>query len=79
MSDEFKPAYDTLQREPDNIEIIRDQIAALLALDLEHQHELAVEDSDPNSKDYDVDVFVECDDPLQYLDDDTEIQILFRA
>lgn len=72
MSDEFKPAYDTLQREPDNIEIIRDQIAALLALDLEHQYELAVEDSDPNSKDYDVDVFVECDDPLQYLDDDSE-------
>lgn len=72
MSEEFTPAYDTLQSNPDNIEVIRDQIAALLALDLEHQFELAVEDNDPNAADYDVDVFVESDDPLQYVDDDTD-------
>lgn len=72
MSDEFEPVYDTLQSTPDNIEIIRDQIAALLLLDFEKQFELAIEANDPNAADYDVDVFVENDDPLQYTDDESE-------
>lgn len=72
MSDEFVPVYDTLQSTPDNIEVIRDQIAALLLLDFEKQFELAIEANDPNAADYDVDVFVESDDPLQYTDDESE-------
>lgn len=72
MSDEFEPVYDTLQSTPDNIEIIRGQIAALLLLDFEKQFELAIEANDPNAADYDVDVFVENDDPLQYTDDESE-------
>ena len=31
---------------PDNIETIRDTVAAILAIELEHQHELAVEAGD---------------------------------
>lgn len=71
MSD-FVPAYDELQSEPDNIEVIRDQIAALLVLDLQNQYALALEADDPNAEDYDIDVYVENDDPLQYVDDETE-------
>lgn len=71
MSGDFEPVYAELQGEPDNIEIIRDQIAALLFLDLDKQHELASEAGDPNGGDYDVAVYVENDDPLQYVDDAT--------
>ncbi|MBQ6782301.1 MAG: hypothetical protein IJP62_13910 [Treponema sp.] len=71
MSDEYEPAYSELQSEPDNIEIIRDQIAALLAIDLNKQHEIAMNTLDPNDGDYDVAVYVENDDPLQYVDDAT--------
>lgn len=68
---EFDPAVSELISTPDNIEIIRDQVAALLALDLENQHRLAVEAGDPNAEDYNAAVFVENDDPLQYVDSDT--------
>lgn len=67
MSD-FSPAYTTLQSEPDNIEVIREQIAALLVLDLENQYRLAKEAEDPNKKDYDVSVFVEKDNPIQFVE-----------
>lgn len=67
MSD-FSPAYTTLQSEPDNIEVIREQIAALLVLDLEEQYRLAKEAEDPNKKDYDVSVFVEKDNPIQFVE-----------
>lgn len=69
MSD-FEPAYDELQSSPDNIEVIRDQIAALLFLDLQKQYELAVDAEDLNAQDYKVAVYVENDDPLQYVDDE---------
>lgn len=72
MSDEFEPVYTDLQSEPDNIEVIRDQIAALLFLDLQRQHEIATEAEDPNACDYDVAVYVENDDPMQYVDDEAE-------
>lgn len=72
MSDEFEPVYTELQSEPDNIEIIREQIAALLFLDLQRQHEIALEKEDPNAADYDVTVYVENDDPMQYVDDEAE-------
>ena len=71
MSDDFEPVYSELQSEPDNIEIIRDQIAALLALELQKQHEIAVEKEDSAARDYDVAVYVENDNPLQYVDDNT--------
>lgn len=71
MSDEYEPAYSELQSELDNIEIIRDQIAALLALDLRKQYEIAFGEQDPNIADWDVAVYVENDDPLQYVDEAT--------
>lgn len=65
------PAVEELMSEPDNIEIIRDQTAALLAVDFENQFRLATDAEDPNAADYGVAVFVENDDPLQYVDDGT--------
>lgn len=68
---DFEPAVAELISEPDNIEIIRDQIAALLAVDFENQFRLAQEANDPNADDYRAAVFVENDDPLQYVDSET--------
>lgn len=68
---EFDAAEDGLISTPDNIEVIRDQIAGLLAVELENQARLAEEAGDPNAADYKVAVFVENDDPLQYVDDQT--------
>lgn len=67
----FEPAVSELVSAPDNIEVIRDQIGALLALDLANQYALAKEAHDPSAADYDVQVFVENDSPLQYVDEDT--------
>lgn len=67
----FEPAVAELVSAPDNIEVIRDQIGALLALDLANQYALAKEAHDPSAADYDVQVFVENDSPFQYVDEDT--------
>ena len=56
---------------PDNIETIRDTVATILAIELEHQHELAVEAGDVNARDYDVGVYVENDDPIQQVNADS--------
>lgn len=67
----LEPAVAELVSAPDNIEVIRDQIGALLALDLANQYALAKEAKDPNAADYDVRVFVENDSPWQYVDEQT--------
>lgn len=69
MPEVIEPACTTLQNEPDNIEIIRDQIAALLVVDFENQARLAAELDVKSRRDYDVAVFVENENPLQYVDD----------
>ena len=71
MAQTIEPACGELQSEPDNIEVIRDQIAALLAVDFRRQAELAAESGATDSGDYNVAVYVESDDPLQYVDEDT--------
>lgn len=70
MPEIIEPVCTTLQSEPDNIEIIRDQIAALLAIDFTNQAELAAEAGVRSKKDYDVTVYVENENPLQYVDDE---------
>lgn len=70
MPEVIEPACTTLQNEPDSIEIIRDQIAALLAVDFAHQAELAAEAGVKSKRDYDVSVYVENENPLQYVDDE---------
>lgn len=57
-----------LLREPDNIEYIRDQIGAILAVECENQYRLATEEEDPNARDYKIGVYIENDDPLQFVD-----------
>lgn len=50
--------------QPDNVEVIREQIAGIIELEMTNQYELAVEDEDPVADDYKVTVFVENDEPL---------------
>ena len=57
-----------LLSEPDNIEYIRDQIGAILSVELANQFALAQEAADPNARDYNITVYIENDDPLQYVD-----------
>jgi len=71
MAQTIEPACGELQSEPDNIEVIRDQIAALLVVDFRRQAELAAESGAADGGDYNVAVYVESDDPLQYVDEDT--------
>jgi hypothetical protein len=60
-----------LLKNPDNIEIVRDQLAGILALELLHQHELAEADPDLAAKeDYNVHVYIENDEPWAVQDDD---------
>lgn len=71
MAETIEPALNELQSDKDNIEVIRDQVAALLAVDFRRQAELAAESEAADSGDYNVAVYVESDDPLQYVDEDT--------
>lgn len=59
-----------LLKDPDNIEIVRDQIAGILALELLHQNELAQADPDlPAKEDYNVHVYIENDEPWAVQDE----------
>lgn len=71
MAETIEPALNELQSDKDNIEVIRDQIAALLVVDFRRQAELAAASGATDSGDYNVAVYVESDDPLQYVDEDT--------
>ena len=59
--------------EPDNIEIIRDQIAGIVSLEMEEQYKMALDDDDPVSEDYFARVLVENDEPLACGGDNADI------
>ena len=50
---------------PDNIEVIRDQISAIIFSEMRNQYDLAIADDDPVADDYLTTVLVENDEPLQ--------------
>lgn len=50
---------------PDNIEVIRDQISAIIFSEMRNQYDLAIADDDPVADDFLTTVFVENDEPLQ--------------
>ncbi|MBQ0165512.1 MAG: hypothetical protein KBT02_00205 [Treponema sp.] len=50
--------------EPDAFEIIREQIAGILDLEMENQYQMAVTDGDPVAEDYKVTTYIENDEPL---------------
>lgn len=54
---------DELIKNPDNAEIIRDQLCGILSLETAHQYELALESSDPVARDYKIEVYLENDEP----------------
>ncbi|GHV90451.1 hypothetical protein AGMMS50268_09540 [Spirochaetia bacterium] len=60
MSDPVQEAQITeLIESPDTIEIVRDQIAALLSLELQNQYQMAVVAAVPRPQDYNIKVYVE--------------------
>ena len=68
---EPRPEVNELLNEPDNVEIVRDQVAGILALELLNQHELAEATPDlPAKQDYDVKVYIENDEPWAVQDEE---------
>jgi hypothetical protein len=59
MSESENPQITELIEEPDTLEVMRDQLAALLSLELQNQYALAREKGIPRAQDYSVKVFVE--------------------
>lgn len=59
--------------EPDNIEIIRDQMAGIIALEMDKQYEMAIDDDDPVASDFLARVLVENDEPLNAGGDNVDI------
>lgn len=67
---EAQPEVTELLNSPDNVEIVRDQVAGILALELMHQKEIADETPDlPAPQDYDVKVYIENDEPWAVQDE----------
>lgn len=50
---------------PDNIEVIRDQVSAIIFSEMRNQYDLAVAEDDPVADDYLTTVLIENDEPLQ--------------
>lgn len=50
--------------EPDAFEIIRDQIAGIIDIEMENQYQMALAESDPVAEDYKVTTYIENDEPL---------------
>ena len=62
-------AIDVRLSDPSNLEIIRDQISGIIAIEMANQYEKAVEDADPVKDDYKVGVYVENDEPWNTNED----------
>lgn len=59
----MEPKINVRLVEPSKVEIIRDQISAIIALEMQEQYRLAVEDGDPVADDYRISEFIENDEP----------------
>ena len=66
------PQIAELIKDRDNIEIVRDQIAALLSLELQNQRKLAESAGAPDACDYDIEIYVENSRPYDITDGDNE-------
>ena len=65
-----QPLITELLNVPANAEKIRDQIAAILSLELQNQYQLAVGNNTENSADYDIEIFVENSRPYDTTADE---------
>ncbi|MDR1253336.1 MAG: hypothetical protein LBK62_14435 [Treponema sp.] len=59
MSEGANPQITELIETPDILEVVRDQLAALLSLELENQYALAQDKGIPRARDYNIQVFAE--------------------
>lgn len=66
----FEPKIDVRLNTPDNIEIVRDQICGLLAIELNNQYEKALEENDPTAEDYNIKVYLENTEPWSIQSED---------
>ena len=67
---DFTCEVNELLKSPDNIEIIRDQICGILALECANQFELATKANDPRKDDYNISVYLENTEPWAILSED---------
>ena len=70
------PQITELIKDRDNIEVVRDQIAALLSLELQNQHELAKNAGAPDADDYGIEIYVENSRPYDTSDDDEIVSLV---
>jgi len=70
------PQITELIEAADNVELVRDQIAALLSLELQNQHELAKNAGTKDADDYDIEIYVENSRPYDTTDDDDIISLV---
>ncbi|MCL2093817.1 MAG: hypothetical protein FWH12_06445 [Treponema sp.] len=64
-----EPQVTELEEAQDNVEIVRDQLAAILSLELQNQFELAKNEGKPTA-DYDIKIYVENSRPYDTIDDE---------
>jgi hypothetical protein len=65
----MNPKINTLIENKDNAEKIRDQIAALLTLEIQNQKQIAIDTGVPDKKDFDIDVYIENARPWELTGD----------
>jgi hypothetical protein len=65
-----EPLITELIETPDNVEKVRDQIAAILSLELQNQFEKAKEEGKTNFADYDIDIYAENSRPYDTTGDE---------
>lgn len=66
----FNAKINVLLNTPDNVEIIRDQICGILAVELDNQYELARQAEDPVADDYNIKVYQEETEPWSISTED---------
>jgi len=65
-----EPLITELIDTPDNVETVRDQIAAILSLELQNQLAIAKDEGAPNSADYDIKIYAENSRPYDTVEDE---------
>jgi len=71
-----EPLIAELIETPDNVEAVRDQIAAILSLELQNQFEKAEQEGKPNAADYDIDIYAENSRPYDTAGDDEMVSLV---
>lgn len=66
----FDTQVNYLLKSPDNIEIVRDQLCGILALECDNQYQLACEAEDPVKEDYNIKIYMDHMEPWSIQSED---------